>query len=487
MSSSAKNIKLIIVDGVRWRTIVEVLKHVLQIAFTAILARLLSKYDFGIVAMAILVTRFIQSVGQIGLDTAAIQCQDLNNNQLSAILILQLVINFFLSLICFFLSPVAASFFDAQQLQAVLKYAAWSLFLDAAAFPMIILRKKLKFRYDAIFELVSLILANVIGIYFALSGVGVWALVYRMVSQKLFYAITCWIVSRWRPEKPSFSGLKPIVVYGANMLGSKLARYATQSLPGILLGKFMGAEVLGAYNVAYNLAFLPIQKLKNIFDSILFPSMSHLYKDPMIVKNNYKYVVTLCGAFLIPSMFGVSVFSYNIVIAIYGEKWIESAIYLKILALAGLVYGFLQLNRSFFMSIAKVQLLFRVSSLELWVSVVLVSLLGYYFKAIGIVFGQFLVYTIILVVSTYYLQRSLDCRNVFFGVVWKYLACSMLMYLILGFLIHHFPVIRKNFLYTFIFIIFSSVVYVRVLWFTQTELEKESLTNIVYSLLKIRL
>lgn len=78
----------------------------LQILFTAILARILTKSDFGLVAMALLVNRFLVAMTQIGFGIAIIQNQDIKKEQISAIFYINAAINFAVSLICFGLSLI---------------------------------------------------------------------------------------------------------------------------------------------------------------------------------------------------------------------------------------------------------------------------------------------------------------------------------------------------------------------------------------------
>jgi len=132
---------------------VDIGQQILQIVFTVILARLLTKADFGLVAMALLVTRFIRMMTQVGFGTAIIQDQNVNAGQISAIFYFQIGINLVISLLCFLGAPLAATFFHEPQLLPVVQVLAWTLLISSFTFPQILLIKQMRFGGYSILEM----------------------------------------------------------------------------------------------------------------------------------------------------------------------------------------------------------------------------------------------------------------------------------------------------------------------------------------------
>jgi len=221
-------------QGLAWRSSIDISEQILLIIFTAILARLLTRADFGLVAMALLFTRFIRIVTRIGFGAAIIQSQDVTEAQVSAIFFIQVALNGFISLGCFFAAPLAASFFKEPNLTPVIQTLSWLLLINSFAFPQILSRKQLKFAGYSLVELFSMIIGNLVGITLALKGYGVWALCFRLVSQRVLFSIIIWPILGWLPIKPEFSGVGKLFRFGLNMLGANVFYYFPQKKAFIL-------------------------------------------------------------------------------------------------------------------------------------------------------------------------------------------------------------------------------------------------------------
>ena len=62
----------------------------------------------------------------------------------------------------------------------------------------------------------------------------------------------------------------------ANLLGSGLFKFLNRNLVGLLTSKFLGAEIMGLFNIAYNLAIVPSQQLSSVLTSVLTAGYSRL-------------------------------------------------------------------------------------------------------------------------------------------------------------------------------------------------------------------
>ena len=108
---SQKSLKKQVLGGIAWRGSADIIQQVLQIVFTIILARLLTRGDFGLVAMALIVNRFVKAMTSIGFGAAIIQSQEITKGQISAIFYMQLAINVALTVAVYFGAGLAATFF----------------------------------------------------------------------------------------------------------------------------------------------------------------------------------------------------------------------------------------------------------------------------------------------------------------------------------------------------------------------------------------
>lgn len=359
----------------------------MQILFTAILARLLTKADFGLVAMALLVNRFFTAVTNVGFGGAIIRSQNVTQQQISAVFYIQLGLNIILSLTVFFIASAAADFFNETKLTEIIRVTAWIILLQTFQFPNILLQKDMDFKRFSIMEISSMLIANIAAIVLALSGFGYWALVGRLLLQRAVFSATTWFVTRWRPVKPDFKGIKPLMTFGLNMLGSHILYFFSENLIGILTGKMLGKEIMGLFNIAYNLAIVPATKIRGVLTTVLMPGFSKIQDNLKSFTHNNKKALIYTTVIFIPFMFWVSGASENIVLTLYGPKWNDAGIMLTILAFVGILKGVSHLLRSAILAKGHAKIILFSTVIEISLSLPIMYFTLNEFGIIGLIIG----------------------------------------------------------------------------------------------------
>lgn len=407
------SLRKLVFSGIAWRSTVEISQLLLQIAFTVVLARLLTRADFGLVAMALLFTRFIRTITQVGFGTAIIQSPDVTQAQISAIFCINLTVSFFVSLVCFLAAPLASTFFVQPELMPVVQVLAWAMLLNSFAFPKILSRKNLEFGGYSLLELITMVTGNIIGIAMALKGFGVWALVFRLLSQRIFFSVFIWPVAGWFPVRPEFKGIGRLFRFGANMLGASVLYYFSQNTAALITGKFIGVETLGSFNIAYNLAIVPAQKIQNILTTVLGPAFAKLQTDLELFRERLSTSIFTLGVFFIPAMLGLAVVSQNFVVVVYGEKWKEAGLFLTFLAFVGLVKGMEHLLRSAIIARGMASAIFGITALETLASLPLLFLGANYFGIMGLVLAYVAASLFAFTLTLRTTQKSMEDKEFF--------------------------------------------------------------------------
>lgn len=401
---SQKSLKQQVLGGIAWRGSVDVIQQVLQIVFTIILARLLTKADFGLLATAMVINRFFVALVNIGFGGAIIRSTDVTKKQISAIFYIQLILNFTLSVVVYFLAQPIAGFFEEIELVRLIEVTAWIILLQTFQFPTILLRKNMQFKSFSIIEISSMLIANTIAIIMAFTGYGIWSLVLRLFIQKFCFIIGTWFAAKWKPTKPDFKGLKPILNFGFNMLGSNLLSYFSENLIAIIISKFLGKEVMGLFNIAYNLAIVPASKIKSVLLSVLTPGFSKIQLNIVSFTNNNRKVLLYLSLSFVPLMFLISGMSENIILFMYGDKWIEAGYMLMILAIVGMMKGVIHLLRSSILVKGKAYIILYATIIELVSSLPLM----YYFVSKYGVNGLLLGYSFGTLTSFFFIVYNYD-------------------------------------------------------------------------------
>ncbi len=418
-----------VIEGITWRSAVEVSEQLLLVFFTAILARVLTKADFGLVAMALLVNRFVDAMTGVGFSGAVIQSPYTTPAQVSAVFFAQIGINLGASLACFFGAPLAASFFGQPALIPIVRAVGWLIFIKNLAFPETLLQKNLRFKGLSLLELGAMAAGNVIGIIMALRGAGVWALVARLLIHRSLYALSVWPMAGWRPTKPDFRGASKLFDFGLKMFGSNIFNYFSQNSAAVITGKLIGVEELGVFNIAYNLAVVPAQKMQSVLVSILAPAFCRMQGDLVGLRSNFYASLFSLSALFIPLMFGLSAVAGNLVAVVYGAKWEEAGVFLGFLAFVGLLKGVEHLLRSVILARGFASTVFRITVIETLVGLPLLAIGSFLGQVLGLVIAFLVTATIAFIFTASSAQRVLGESGIIFRATRRSLSTAVVMFL----------------------------------------------------------
>ena len=235
-------------------------------------------------------------------------------------------------------SPFIAWFYKKPELTPILLVVALNfLFSSFTIIQQTILTKEMDFKSLAIRDVAAVILAGVIGITLAYHGFGVWSLVYQLLSFTLINAILLWFLSPWRPRLQfAVSDIKDIFRFSAHLTGFNIVNYFARNIDQLLIGKVLGAEMLGYYSLAYKIVLYPLQNISWIIGRVMFPAFSKVQNDLEKVRDVFLKMVKAISLVTFPMMSGVFAMAPEFVSVIFGSKWTPVIGLLRILCFCGM-------------------------------------------------------------------------------------------------------------------------------------------------------
>jgi O-antigen/teichoic acid export membrane protein len=298
-----------------------------QLLGMVILARLLSPSDFGVVAMAWLVTGFAGIFLDCGTKAAVIQRRELPSALLDSVFWLNVGIGIAIAILIALLAPIIAVAMREPQLTGVL----WLL---ALGFPIAslglvqqaLLERASRFRSVAVVECCAAFAGLTIGVLAALGGWGVYSLVSQAIVEWTVVTAGLWAASTWRPAwRCSLALIREIAGFSGNLVGFSIVNYFARNIDTVLIGRFLGATELGYYNLAYRLMLWPLQHISRVVGRAFFPALSRLQDDKPRLRQ--AYVRAAAAVFLItaPLSLGLFVLREPFVLALMGERWLKVA------------------------------------------------------------------------------------------------------------------------------------------------------------------
>jgi len=305
----------------------QIARVVIGLAAIGALARLLDPADFGLVAMVAFFTNFAAMFVDSGLAMATIQREDITHRQVSNLFWIATLLGAVVALITAALSPAISLFYDEPRLTAItLAMASSYLFSGMTVQHQALLRRGMQFRELALAGVVAQFVAQVVAIVWAWiyyqQPEAYWALVLMPISMSATRMLCTWWACPWRPSLPQRgAGTRQLVVFGANLTGFNFINYFARTADQMLVGKFLGEELLGYYERARRILLQPTHKITPAFTSVVVPTLSRLREEPQ------RYRAAFCAAARPLAWIGISVVGLlfctaePLILLYMGPKW----------------------------------------------------------------------------------------------------------------------------------------------------------------------
>jgi O-antigen/teichoic acid export membrane protein len=311
----------------------------MRLVSTFLLARLLSPYDFGLVAMVLSVTAIVEQFSELGLSTATIQCRHLTHQQVTNLFWINVSAGCLFCLAICGLAPGISKFYgDPGLIPMTLAISTTFVWGGLTVQHQALLSRQMKQAHMAV-RLSANFLSLIFAIILVINHFGVWALVWREVARTFFVAAGMWLCCRWIPGLPRRNAdIRGLLSYGSHLTLRELVMACVAQLDRLLIGKFFGAIPLGLYRQAQQLILAPIQQLRAPVYSVACPSLSMLQADPARYRRYYQRIVLVISLATMPLGLFIAIYAAEITHVVLGPKWIEATVFLQIFG----VVAFLQ-------------------------------------------------------------------------------------------------------------------------------------------------
>lgn len=361
MENKAPDIKQQTITGISWTLLAQIASQFSSFVNTALLARLLTPADFGLLGMVAVFTGLAMLISKAGLGQALIQKQDLNDEHYSSAFWLNVGVGVVMTLLLCLASPLIAHFYEEPRLQPIIIVASLVFLISPAnLIQRTRLQKDMNFRKLAVIRIISTVLSGVIGVILALLGFGVWSLVAITLLETLFNVALMWIKTEWKPEKSfRLSAIKELSNYAANLTGYTLVDYWARNADNLIIGKLLGSVALGVYARAYSLMLLPISQIFVVVSQVMYPAFAGIQQDHVRVRRIYKKSVSITALMSAPMMLGLYAVAEPFILAIYGPKWTDVVPILETLSIVGFIRSITITGKWLFQSQGRVDIMFR--------------------------------------------------------------------------------------------------------------------------------
>lgn len=317
-----------------WSVLQVASKQSLALLVFSILTWLLSPYEFGVLATAMIVISFLDSFSESGFGSALIQKQNITPKHITSIFVFNICIGVVLTIIGILAAGVVANYFDLSILRPVLMVLSLGFVINAASLTQLALaQKNLRFRSLTIRDSIATVIGGACGIILALYHAGVWSLVAQTIVTYTISTIVIWRMSQWRPHwrDLSMDALKELWPYSSKLFIYNFIKFFAQNVEKIVISVMLGSLALGIYTFAVKLTVLPITMFAGAIGIYLFPQLARLQDNQQQAVTSYLRTTQVVQTVVTPIIIGTVVSAPLLVPLIWQDKWLAAISLMQIL------------------------------------------------------------------------------------------------------------------------------------------------------------
>ena len=326
-------------QGIGWNYLSFGLRKILSLAIVSILAHILSPENFGIVALATLTIDYLSVFNDFGLGAAFIQQRDNVETTANTAFTLNIFIGITLTLITFLIAPLVATFFKEPLVSPILRWLGLNFLINAiGSVHKARLQRELNFRLKMIPELGNVFSRGILSVSLALTGFGVWSLVYGHLLGVILETILLWKVVPWRPYFELNAYLaKKLFNYGLQVMSVNALAIFGDSFDYFLIGIFFNSASLGIYTLAYRLPEMLIINTLWVLAAVFFPAFASIQTQPKELQKSFLASIKYVQLIVTPICLGLIVAAEPIIRVVFGDQWLDSIPIMRILSAYALV------------------------------------------------------------------------------------------------------------------------------------------------------
>lgn len=323
-------------SGALWSFMGNTGSQILSFLFGIVLARMLAPEVFGMLLTIQVFTGVAGFIAGAGMGQALVRAKDTTRADYDIVFTLQLVIGCGIYAIFFVAGPLIADWYDTPLYGDLIRVSALSfLFRPFNNVPASILHREMRFKDMTWVRALSLLASNLACIALAYYGFGVWALILGGMVSPLITIPLFSILAKWRPGLSlDIRRAREVARYGMLVSVTDIIVYLRTRASAFVLSRTLGPAAVGLYNKGESLAGMPNGFITGSVYQVLFRALAA--EQDNLDKCRYLFFrsIALVAVYGTPFYLGLLWLAEPLTVGLYGEKWLEAAGPLFILAFA---------------------------------------------------------------------------------------------------------------------------------------------------------
>ena len=350
------NVRRQFANAVAWMAFGNWTEQAINFAVFVILARLLGAESFGLLSMAGVFVVVSETLVRETVSEILISDRDPDKAYLDTTFWLLAALGIGLGLALYLLAGPIADLYGQEQVRALLQGLCLAVPMTAlTAVPVAILRRDLKFRILSLRAIAGVFAGGVVGITMALTGFGVWSLIFQRLVQVGVNEIMAWTAVSWRPGlRIDRAAARRIGQMGFSMVWLRAGEIATLQLPLLIVGAIAGPVSAGLFYISWRLVELSSFLVSNPLRMAAQPAYAAIARQGERAADLLEDMARLTGFVALPIYGGMAILAGPFLQTLFGEKWLAAIPILAVLAPLGAYLTIERQHQAFCLSTGKV-------------------------------------------------------------------------------------------------------------------------------------
>jgi PST family polysaccharide transporter/teichuronic acid exporter/lipopolysaccharide exporter len=347
-------------SAAKWMTVASIFTALVSVVQVSVLARYLEPADFGAVALLMVILEICNVFIRTGFSDALVVNTGATRRQLSTLYWVNVALGVAIYGLFFLSAPFLDRGFVTVDLAEMARVMGLMLLIGAFVVQFdAMMRRELLLRQLALFRIGSHVVGLVVAVYLAVEGYGAWALVFAHLGMQISMNLCLWVVAIGRHWLPggwgSIREISELLRFGAYRVGASLLGALNSRVDQLAVGAFLGPAALGYYNLAFNLAMQPFQRINPILTQVSFPIFAKVKDDNDKLLKGYRKGLRLLVSINAPLLLGLAVTAPLVVPALLGPRWGPVVPIVQILAVGVLFRSAANINIGLILAKGKYQ------------------------------------------------------------------------------------------------------------------------------------
>lgn len=308
-------------------------------AVLLILARILGPQNYGLVALAATIALFGQMLLGETFSQALIQEKNIEQAHSASLFWLLAFLGLLAAALQFLAAGWLADFFAQPAVMPILQALSPLLLLSALqAVPVALLRRELNFRAVFAASTTGTLIGGASAVAMALTGFGVWSLVANLLVQSVIVTGSIWLRSTFRPSREfSLSHLSALWFYSRHVLLQRLAAFAANQSPRLIVGYVFGPVALGAFSLGLRIIEMLYQLLVIPATNVILPLIARIRENPERLEKAILGATHMTAVLAAPVYLTLGMCAPMAIPLIFGPHWQASVPLVQILCFYGVI------------------------------------------------------------------------------------------------------------------------------------------------------